>query len=137
MSTTSFESQIDAEMDAPPVDVAQPIESAIDHEISLEEHNTLPQQALTAVEGAAKGLLGPLATGAERALHEAGVPGISPQDQALRQEASPYIHGGSEAVSFLGGALAGVGLPSVLSKAGALGAEAVGAAIPAIGTSRI
>ena len=59
------------------------------------------QQALSLVEGAAKGLAGPIATGAERVLSEAGVPGLTPLEQEERAAANPITHGVGEAGGLL------------------------------------
>lgn len=66
-----------------------------------ERFGGLGQQALTAVEGGAKGLLGPIATGAERLLSVAGVPGLSPGEQAGRAAGNPILHGASEVGGFV------------------------------------
>jgi hypothetical protein len=74
--------------------------------------------ALTAGEGAAKGALGPVATGAEALLSKAGVPGLTPQDQIARAKANPITRYGSEAVGFGASALSGIGEPALVSKLG-------------------
>lgn len=81
------------------------------------------------VEGVAQGLAGPVATGAEALLSQAGVPGLTPQDQAGRTAANPWTHGIGETAGFIGGALTGTGEAALLEHAGlalAPGAEALG-----------
>lgn len=95
-----------------------PIAQGIDQEMNESEFGTLPQQALTAVEGAAKGFAGPVATGFEKFLSNSGLPELSPERQVHREEANPWIHGGSEAAGFVGGALTGTGEARVLSEVG-------------------
>ncbi len=85
------------------------------------------QMALTALEGTAQGLAGPLATGAEAALHAAGVPGLSPHDQEMRAKANPLTRYGFEAGAFGASALAGVGEARLASEAGKLAASKIGA----------
>jgi len=95
------------------------IESEEDH------YGSFGQQALTGIEGAAQGFAGPLATGAEKLLSKAGVPGLSPEEQAARAEANPITSNLSQAVGFGAGAFTGTGEAALLSK---VGEAAVGAA---------
>ncbi len=141
-----IEDQMAAELAAaevpPPSAVAipeltDPVAIRMQHDLDVAEHDTLPQQLLTTVEGGAEGLLGPGAALGERLLSGLGVPGLTPKDQELRKEASPYLRGGSEAATFLGGALTGTGLPAVLEKAGVLGTQALGRAVPMVASSKI
>jgi hypothetical protein len=74
-----------------------------------EKFGTPGQELLTAGEGVAKGLAGPIATGAEALLSKAGVPGLSPEEQAGRAAANPWIHGGAEAAGFIAPAVATLG----------------------------
>lgn len=90
-----------------------------------ETYGTTGQQLLTGVEGAAKGLAGPLATGAEELLSLAGVPGISATDRRGREEANPITHGLTEAGGFVGGLFTGASEASLLGHAG----EAANAAL--------
>lgn len=82
------------------------------------KYGTPGQQALTAVEGVAKGLAGPLATGAETAL------GVDPEAIRGREEANPTTAGVSEVAGFLGPAIASGGA-TMLGKAGVVGAAKV------------
>lgn len=85
------------------------------HQATVEaKYGSGEQQAATAAEGAAKGLLGPAATFIETAY---GHPGIS-EDIAGREEANPGIHGAAEAGTFLGSAVAGTGEAALLGEAG-------------------
>lgn len=91
-----------------------------------EKFGTLGQQALTAIEGSAKGLLGPLATAGEAALSHSGVPGLSPAEQTGRAETNPWTHGLSEAATFVGGALTGTGEAALIGHLGEAAAKATG-----------
>lgn len=79
------------------------------------------QQGIAALEGAAKGLAGPAATAAEKAL---GVPG---EDVEGRAAANPVTHYTSEAAGLIGPALL-TGGASELSQAGVLGQAGADAA---------
>lgn len=89
-----------------------------EHEHALQSrYGGLKQQGIAALEGAGKGLLGPVASGLELAA------GVQPEDIRGRAEANPITHGVAEAGTFLGSALAGTGEAAVLGEAGkALGA---------------
>jgi hypothetical protein len=78
-------------------------------ENTIGEHETPGQKALTAVEGAAQGFAGPLATAAELGLSKLGVPGISADEIKAREEENPWIHGASEAAGLGAGLFSGVG----------------------------
>ncbi len=86
--------QIGKAQDNEPIDPAQ---VQIGEQQPTSKYETPGQQILTGVEGAARGLVGPLAPAAELGLSKLGVPGLSAEDQAGRQEANPIIHGASEA----------------------------------------
>lgn len=70
------------------------------------------QQAIAGLEGAAKGVAGPLATWGEK--HILGVPEA---DIVGRQEANPWTAGIGEAAGFGGSMLTGVGEAALISKA--------------------
>lgn len=89
-------------------------------------HESIGQQVLTGVEGAARGIGGPLATMEERILSNMGVPGLSGKEQLAREQANPIISGASEAAGFGAGALMGEGLPKVLGKVGEAAQAAAG-----------
>jgi len=132
---------VDFTPDAEPVSATSPQESndGIDftpdnQEAALQDkYGTPGQQAIAAGEGLAKGIAGPLATSAEKAL---GVPG---EDVEGRAAANPITHYGSEAAGLIGPALL-TGGASEFSQAGVLGqvgsdvAKVVGAE-GAIGTA--
>ncbi len=89
------------------------------------KHSTLGQQALTIAEGAAQGLAGPVATGAEAALSAAGVPGLSPLEQERRARANPVERYGSEAGSFAASSMAGIGEARLAAEAGNVAAKGI------------
>lgn len=80
------------------------------------QYETTGQQALTAIEGGAQGFLGPIATGIEKGLNYAGVPGVSDEDISGRAEANPLIHGGAEAAGLGAGLLTGTGETGLITK---------------------
>lgn len=84
-----------------------------------EKYETLPQQALTAVEGAAQGIAGPLAPLVEKMV------GVSPEGIRARQTANPWIHGLSEAAGLVGGLATGTGEAALLEGAGKAAAKVV------------
>ncbi len=92
------------------------------------QYGTIPQQALTAAEGAAQGLAGPVATAAEAGLTKLGVPGLSPEAQEFRAKANPIARYGTEATAFGVSALYGVGEAGLLAKIGAAANDAAGLA---------
>lgn len=69
-----------------------------------EKYGSGSQQAITGLEGAAKGLAGPLATYAETHLL-----GVKPEDIVGRAEANPWTHGLSEAAGLVLPAIATLG----------------------------
>lgn len=83
-----------------------------------DKYGTPGQQLLTGVEGASHGLLGPVATLAEKGLSAAGVEGLSPQEQEIRANVNPWTHGLSEAAGFGAGMLTGTGEAGLLAKTG-------------------
>lgn len=92
--------------------------------VSNEElYGSPKQQAITALEGVAEGVLGPLATGFEK--HILKVP---EQDILGRRETNPVTHGVSQAVGLGAGLFTGVGEAALMGKAGQLATEAVGLA---------
>lgn len=96
-----------------------------DWEPLSEHYGTTGQQVLTGIEGVAQGVLGPIATGAEKLLSMSGVPGLTDQDITARQETNPIIHGGAEAAALAGSLLVpGLGEYSVAAKAARVAAEA-------------
>lgn len=87
-----------------------------------EKYGSLGQQALTGVEGIAKGFAGPLATAAELGAHKIGLDkalGIdtSAEAQRGREEENPWTHGIGEGAGLVGGAVTGVGELGLITKA--------------------
>jgi hypothetical protein len=93
-----------------------------DEERHEERYGSLGQQALTAAESGAKGLLGPIAPGVETAL------GVNPEDIREREAENPAIAGTSEAVGFVAPALASLGAGA----AAKMGLTAAAKAIPTL-----
>ncbi len=101
-------------------------------DLTQQKYGSLGQQAIAGAEGLAKGIAGPLATGAERAL------GVPTEDIEGRAEANPITHYGSEAVGLIAPALVTGGSSAALkgaaeltlgyqlSKLGNVAAKAVG-----------
>lgn len=85
---------------------------ATHQDVQEAKYGGMKQQAISALEGAGKGLLGPLASGLELA------GGVKPEDIRGREEANPITHGAAEAGTFLGSALAGTGEAAALGEAG-------------------
>lgn len=78
-----------------------------------EKYGTTGQQIIAGLEGAAEGVLGPIAPAAEKYIL-----GIKPEDIRGRAEENPLTHGISEAVGFGAGMLTGTGEAALLTKAG-------------------
>lgn len=87
-----------------------------------EKYGSLSQQALTAVEGGAEGLIGPLAPMAQKAL------GANEEDILGRREENPITHGIAQGATFAGSMIGGVGLGSAALKAGNLASKVAGVA---------
>lgn len=106
--------------------VATPEE--VQHHFKEQKFGTLPQQALTAVEGAGEGVAGPLFTAAERAT---GL--TTPENMQARREINPVSHAVGQAAGLTGSMLAGEGVAPLLGKvgeaaAGLAGGEGIAAA---------
>ena len=84
-------------------------------------HSTPGQQAIAGVEGAAKGLIGPLAPEIEEKL---GV--TSGKDILSREKNNPWTHGLAETGTLLGGSLLGTGEGALLGNAGEAAAKLLG-----------
>lgn len=95
----------------------------INEEVMEEQYGTPGQMAITALEGASQGALGPLAPIVETEMF-----GVNPKDIRAREQTNPVTHGVSEAATLVGGALTGVGEGAVLAKAGQLAVDAAGLA---------
>lgn len=84
-------------------------------------HSTLGQQALSGVEGVAKGIAGPLAPAAEIA---SGL--TTGKDITSREKNNPWTYGIGEAAGLVGSTVAGVGEGALLADAGELAAKVLG-----------
>jgi hypothetical protein len=96
-----------------------PIFEQLNHEMKIEEHGTVAQTLLAGAEAVAQGFAGPVATAAEEALHQIGVPNLSPENRRLREESLGAV--GSTAgqmFGFTAGLLTGTGQAKVLGKIG-------------------
>ncbi len=95
-----------------------------DEDRQQEQYGTPGQQLKAGLEGAAQGLVGPIAPLAEQAL------GVKPEDIRGRAEANPYTHYASEAAGLIGPALltGGASGAARITQAGAL--EALGKVLP-------
>lgn len=82
------------------------------------------QQVLAGVEAFGRGVLGPLAPLAERAL------GVDPEAMRAREEVNPITAGVGELAGFTGSMLTGVGQAKLLEKAGAGASKALGLSKP-------
>lgn len=123
-----FNALIDAEQEE--VGAADPINSAIDQEHQeivqeekTEKYGSLAQQGITALEGAAEGIAGPLAPIAEVSLGLA-----SKEDINARAEENPMIKGGSELAGLVGSTLIPGGQGALLTKAGSAASKGLGLA---------
>lgn len=93
------------------------LDSFIQPEMQQAQYGTMGQQAIAGLEGAAQGLVGPLAPMAERGL------GVDPEAIRGRAEANPMTHYGSEIAGLAGpalvtggGSVAGKGILAGLAK---------------------
>lgn len=102
-----------------------PVTSDVPAGFQLEEdkYGSLPQQALTAVEGIGEGVAGPLFTAAERAT---GL--TTPEDMLARRDTNPVSHGVGQAVGLAGSTLLAPELSAakMLTGAGKAASAAVG-----------
>jgi hypothetical protein len=89
---------------------------------SEDAYGTPGQMAVAGLEGAAKGIAGPLATLTETSL------GVKPEDIQGREQENPVIHGAGVAAGLVGGALSGSEFTQagLLGKAGTAAAEQLG-----------
>ncbi len=104
---------------------APAFDSLVDDE---EKYGSLGQQAITGLEGAAQGVIGPLAPAAERFL------GVPTQDIRARAETNPITHGVGEAVGFGGSLLAGAGEAKIVGSLGEMAAKAAGVGLEGAST---
>lgn len=101
--------------------------------VKEQKFGTPGQQLLTGVEGVSQGVLGPLATIGENALSNAGIPGLTPEERAAREEINPGIAKTTNIGGFAGSMLTGVGEAALLERAGIKGASAIGLRAEEIG----
>lgn len=87
-----------------------------------EKYGSAGQQVIAATEGLAKGIAGPLATGAERLL------GVNPEDIEARARVNPATHLIAEGVGLVAPAIASMGATAL----GRAGVTAAAEALPAI-----
>lgn len=100
---------------------------------STSADESTPGEGLVAgLEGAGRGILGPLAPLAERHLFN-----VPYSDIKNREERHPVASGVGEAAGLIGGAMAGVGEGAAMESAGKLGAEALGLAQPATYAAKV
>lgn len=90
-------------------------------ELDEDKYGSTGQMAITALEGAAHGVAGPLATLAEKHLL-----GVKEGDILARQRENPIAYGAGQAAGFAGSALTGAGLGSIAAKGAAKTAQALG-----------
>ena len=93
--------------------------SADDVQSDADTYGGASQTFKAGLEGAGRGLLGPVAP-----MIEERMLGVKPKDMLGREEEHPIAQGVGEAASLVGGALTGVGVGGIMSKFG----EAAGAA---------
>lgn len=87
------------------------------------------QQAIAAVEGLAKGVAGPLATGAEVAM------GVPAEDIRAREDANPWTAGLSEGAGFIGSMAAGVGEARLVTSAAEAASKGIGLGLEGASTA--
>lgn len=87
---------------------------------SAEKYGTTGQQIKAGLEGAAEGVLGPLAPAAER------LAGVKPEDIRGRAEENSFTKGLAKAGTLAASLLAGTGEAALIGKAGEAAASAVG-----------
>lgn len=88
-------------------------------DLKAASYSTTGQQIITGLEGAGRGLAGPLADAFERGL------GVPAEDIRGREEANPTIHALAETGAFAGSMLLGVGEAGLVAKAGNVAAKAL------------
>lgn len=86
-----------------------------------EKYGTGAEQLKAGLEGASRGVLGPIATAIETKQF-----GVKPEDMLAREKANPITSGIGEAAGLGAGMLTGTGEAAVMSKAGELAAGAAG-----------
>jgi hypothetical protein len=84
----------------------------VDHYLQQKQYGSTGQAAIAGLEGAGRGVVGPLAPMAEKAL------GVSEEGIRGRKSANPLAAGAGETAGLIGGALTGVGEGALLEGAG-------------------
>ncbi len=122
----AFIAQASAQQAAPMQSPEMPGMEGFDPDAFIEEareqkYGTPGQMAITALEGAGQGLLGPIAPAIERGL------GVDPEDIRAREDVNPITHGVAE-IGTLGGSMLipGLGQAAVMTKAGEAAAAVAG-----------
>lgn len=88
--------------------------------VRSQKYGSISQRGITALEGAAEGIAGPLATATESAV------GIPKEDILGRKEENPWSHGLGQGAGLVGSLATGVGEGALLEHAGVEGAAALG-----------
>lgn len=88
-----------------------------------EQYGTPGQMAITALEGAAEGVAGPLAP-----LAETKILGVPEEDILSRRDTNPITHGVGQGIGLTAGLLTGTGEAALMTKAGAAAADLSGLA---------
>lgn len=102
-------------------------------EFLAEEYGTVPQQALTALEGISEGIAGPLAP-----LIETKVFGVDPEEIRARREENPVSFGAGQVTGLVGSAFTPIpGMGAGLTAAGKIAQKAAGLAAPISTTAKI
>lgn len=94
----------------------------------MQDFDSLPDDAQTyggigqtigaGVEGVGRGIAGPIFTGGEEVLSQAGVPGLDAISRSARESQHPWVSGAGEGLGLVTGALTGTGEAAVLGKIG-------------------
>lgn len=121
----------ESEYDISGLGTKNPTKQDLLNDLQQEEYGGTGQQVLAGIEGAGRGVAGPLATLAERAI------GVPKEDIQGREEANPITAGVSEAGGLGLGLLTGTGEAAVMTKAGKMAVEAANLSKPLTFGSKI
>lgn len=94
-----------------------------DMEDDSEKYTAPLQQVGAAIEGGIRGFAGPVGTAAELGLSKLGVPGLSAQEQNLREQYNPELEGIAKGGGFVGSMMTGIGELSAVAKGAELAAK--------------
>jgi hypothetical protein len=101
--------------------VPEGLDDFISEEMKEEKYGSTGQKVITGLEGAANAATFGLAAGIERGF------GVKPEDMQARRETNPGTYMAGQAAGLIGSTLIpGVGAANVLTKAGQVGAKAIG-----------